>query len=269
MLTTPLEHPSVGAVLAELQDGGCEIETVRLTKSGKVDLDNFRELLRPDTTLFTVCHTDGELGAVQPIDDIAEILRDYPDCHLHVDAAQTKNPAMPRGADTMTVAPHKFYGLAGIGILTSRRSLPEIYHEGTPSVGLIASAAAALEHCAANRDIWEERVTSLREMLLTRLIAYPKVRVNSPPDGSPYILNLSVEDVKGEVFRDKLSAYGVCVSVKSACSTPGTPSRAVLALSNRKNALSSWRIRLSHLTTEEEIFGFLHVFGNLYEELTQ
>jgi len=70
------------------------------------------------------------------------------------------------------------------------------------------------------------------------------------------------------VFQQALSGQGVCVSVKSACSTDGTPSKAVFAVSrDRKNALSSWRISLSHLTTEEELNGFLAAFDRCLKDL--
>lgn len=86
----------------------------------------------------------------------------------------------------------------------------------------------------------------------------------------PHILNLSVKNVKGTVFQRALSENGVCVSVKSACSADGLPSRAVFAVSrDRRNALSSWRISLSHLTTDAEIDEFLSVFDACYHELVK
>ena len=108
----------------------------------------------------------------------------------------------------------------------------------------------------------------MNEYLRTSLGKYSAVRINSPADAVPHILNLSVSGVKGTRFRDALADFGVCVSVKSACSTDGTPSRAVYAVSrDRKNALSSWRISLSHLTTGEEINQFLEAFDTCYRKL--
>ena len=105
---------------------------------------------------------------------------------------------------------------------------------------------------------------------IAELSRYPKVRINSPANAVPHILNLSVQGVKGTVFQRELDTRGVCVSVKSACSSDGLPSRAVLAVSqDRRNALSSWRISLSHLTTEEEATAFLHAFADCYNTLTQ
>lgn len=113
-------------------------------------------------------------------------------------------------------------------------------------------------------------MTSLSNEIKTALSAYPKVRINSPADAVPHIINLSVEGVKGTRFQRALAERGVCVSVKSACSSDGMPSRAVLAVSrDRRNALSSWRISLSHRTTETEVKEFLQIFGDCYQILTE
>lgn len=112
-------------------------------------------------------------------------------------------------------------------------------------------------------------MAALRRRLEDGLKQYPQVRINSPAGAVPHILNLSVAGVRGSRFQQALSGRGVCVSVKSACSSDGLPSKAVFAVSrDRKNALSSWRISLSHLTTEEEIDGFLQAFDTCYKSLT-
>lgn len=129
---------------------------------------------------------------------------------------------------------------------------------------------AALSRSLEAREDRFAYVSGLNAALRSALSAYPKVRIISPAEAIPHILNLSVSGVKGSRFRKALGEKGVCVSVKSACSTDGTPSRAVYAVSrDRKNALSSWRISLSHLTTEAEIGGFLEAFDRCYKELTE
>ena len=112
-------------------------------------------------------------------------------------------------------------------------------------------------------------MAKLNAELRAALSTYPLVRINSPEHAVPHVLNLSVRNVKGTVFQRELDAKGVCVSVKSACSSDGLPSRAVFAVSrDRRNALSSWRISLSHLTTEDEIKAFLQAFDVCCRELT-
>ena len=139
-----------------------------------------------------------------------------------------------------------------------------------PSVRALASSlACALDLAVTDLPERVGHVAKLNAELRAALSTYPLVRINSPEHAIPHVLNLSVRNVKGTVFQRELDAKGVCVSVKSACSSDGLPSRAVFAVSrDRRNALSSWRISLSHLTTEEGIKAFLQAFDVCYRELT-
>lgn len=281
IISTALEHSSVGGSLTALQNQGFEIDLADIGRDGAVDLESLRELLRKETVLVSVCAVDSELGTVQPILQIAELLKDYPNCHLHVDATQAvgKTELLWSGVDTMSIAPHKFYGLNGSGLLLKRNSLilePQIhggtsttlYRSGTPALALAVSTETALRLVLTHQ---KERICCVQErneQLRSALRRYPAVRINSPENAVPHILNLSVQGVKGTAFQRALSAQGICVSVKSACSAEGTPSKAVFAVSrDRKNALSSWRISLSHLTTPQEIDRFLSIFDRCYQEL--
>ena len=272
----------MSGTLTALQEQGYEIDLVDIQRDGTVDLEHLKELLRPDTIAVAVTMVDSELGVVQPIAQIAEILKAYPNCHFHVDATQAvgKIPVSFEGIDTMSLTAHKFYGLNGIGLLLKRRGLAleplihggestTIYRSGTPTVSLASSLECALEMAVNDLPQLAEKVKQLNAELRTALSAYPKVRINSPENAIPHILNLSVQNVKGTVFQRVLNEHGVCVSVKSACSSDGLPSRAVFAVSrDRRNALSSWRISLSHLTTTEEIQEFMKAFDACYRELT-
>lgn len=282
ILSTPLEHSSVSGSLEALQKQGYEMELLDICSDGTVDLTDLKNRLRPDTVLVAVTAVDSELGVVQPIAEIAELLKANSNCHFHVDATQAvgKIPVQfDEGVDTMSLTAHKFYGFNGIGVLVKRLglALPPLIHggesttpyrSGTPTVALACSLALALEKATAELPVRAATVRSLNDRLRAELSRYPKVRINSPANAVPHILNLSVQGVKGTVFQRELDARGVCVSVKSACSSDGLPSRAVLAVSqDRRNALSSWRISLSHLTTEEEVTGFLHAFAECYSTL--
>ena len=282
IISTPLEHSSVSGTLTALQEQGYEIDLLDVKQDGTVDLEHLRDLLRPDTICVAVTLVDSELGVVQPVQEIAAILKAYPHCHLHVDATQAvgKIPVSFEGVDTMSLTAHKFYGLNGIGLLVKRRNLAleplihggestTIYRSGTPTVALASSLACALDLAIIDLPNRVDHVAKLNAELRAALSTYPLVRINSPEHAIPHVLNLSVQNVKGTVFQRELDAKGVCVSVKSACSSDGLPSRAVFAVSrDRRNALSSWRISLSHLTTEDEIKAFLQAFDVCYRELT-
>lgn len=282
IISTPLEHSSVSGTLTALQEQGYEIDLLDVKQDGTVDLEHLKDLLRPDTICVAITLVDSELGVVQPVQEIAAILKAYPHCHLHVDATQAvgKIPVSFEGVDTMSLTAHKFYGLNGIGLLIKRRNLAleplihggestTIYRSGTPTVALASSLACALNLAVTDLPGRVDHVAKLNAELRAALSTYPLVRINSPEHAIPHVLNLSVQNVKGTVFQRELDAKGVCVSVKSACSSDGLPSRAVFAVSrDRRNALSSWRISLSHLTTEEEIKAFLQAFDVCYRELT-
>ena len=282
IISTALEHPSVSGPLTWLGEQGYEIDLVRIGRDGKIDLANLRELMREDTILVAVTAVDSELGTIQPVREVSEIVRQCKNCRLHVDATQAvgKIPFSFEGMDTASLAAHKFYGLNGSGLLIKREELvPEplihggtganLYRSGTPTLGLAAALETALRKSVLSLQERHTYVKKLNERLRKELSLYPSVVINSPKDAVPHILNISVTGVKGGKMQQMLSEKGVCISVKSACSTDGTPSRAVYAVSHdRKNALSSWRISLSHLTTDDEITGFLKAFDLCLEELT-
>ena len=280
IISTFLEHSSVSGALTFLQEQGYEIDLVNILPNGKVDLNNLRNLLRPDTILCAVCAVDSELGTVQPTDEIAVILKDHPDCRLHIDATQAigKIPFSFAGADTVSFAPHKFYGLKGCGVLYKRDGCvleplihggasTTIYRSGTPDTAAIAALSTALNIAVNEQKERYDYVRALNERVRAELAKMPKIRINSPADAVPHILNISVSGIKGEEMRKLLDERGICVSVKSACSVPNTPSRPVFAVSHdRKNALSSWRLSLSHLTNEDEIGEFLKALKDIIRE---
>lgn len=283
ILSTQLEHSSVGGSLTALQQQGWEIDLLDIRRDGAIDLDQLRELLRPDTTLLAVTAVDSELGTVQPLDQIREILKDFPRCRLHVDATQ----AVGRiglsfdGIDTLSLAPHKLGGINGSGLLLKREALvvepllhggasTTIYRSGTPALALAASMETALRLALERREETFRHVQALNVRLREALSAYPKLQINSPAGAVPHILNVSVEGVKGAAFQKALSDRGICVSVKSACSSDGMPSKAVYAVSrDRKRALCSWRISLSGAVSETDIDGFLAAFQDCYAALVR
>ena len=281
IVSTFLEHSSVSGALTFLQEQGWEIDIVNIKPDGKIDLEHLKALLRQDTVLCAVCAVDSELGAVQPISGIAEILKDYPNCKLHIDATQAigKIKLDLSVAHTASLAPHKFYGLKGCGILyRSSDTILEplihggasttIYRSGTPDTAGIVACHKALELADIEFEERLSKVTSLNQKLRKQLSEIDRVRINSPEDAVPHILNISVNGIKGADMQRMLDEQGVCVSVKSACSVPNTPSRAVMAITHdRKNAMSSWRISLSHLTTEQELDRFIEILGGIISKV--
>lgn len=281
IISTFLEHSSVSGPLTYLKEQGYEIDIVNITNEGKVDIEHLKSLIREDTILVSVCYVDSEVGTVQPIDEIAKIVSKYPNCFLHVDATQAigKINMNLQNADLITFAPHKFYGLNGFGGLIKSKNVvleplinggasTSIYRSGTPVVGQICAMEKALQIAFENFEIRQNYVRKLNEKLRKILSKYKEVSINTILNENPYILNISVNGIKATKFKEKLEEYGVCVSIKSACTVTITPSRIVMAMThNKKRALASWRISLSHLTKEDEIEKFIEIFDKCYEEL--
>ena len=279
IISTFLEHSSVSSPLTYLKEQGYEIDIVNITNEGKVDLEHLKSLIRKDTILVSICYVDSEVGIVQPIEEIAKIVKEYPNCFFHVDCTQAvgKINIDLKNIDLISFAPHKFYGLNGFGALIKNKEIvleplinggasTTIYRSGTPVIGQICALEKALEISFNNLEERKKYVKNINKKLRENLSKYKDVKINTISDENPFILNISVNGVKATEFKNKLEEYGVCISIKSACTITITPSRIVMAMTHdRKRALDSFRISLSHLVEESEINKFLEIFDKCYK----
>lgn len=125
-----------------------------------------------------------------------------------------------------------------------------------------------LELAAQEGQQRSRHVQALNQRLRRELAAFPGLCINSPAEAVAHILNISVPGMRGAEMQKALDERGICVSVKSACSSDALPSRAVFAVSrDRKRALSSWRISLSHLTSMEDIDLLLRALRDISEDI--
>lgn len=279
IITTFLEHSSVSSPLTYLKEQGYEIDVLNITSDGKVNIEQLKSLIREDTILVSICYVDSEVGIIQPIKEIANILKDYPNCFLHVDCTQAigKIKTDLENVDLISFAPHKFYGLNGFGGLIKRKDIvleplinggasTTLYRSGTPVVGQICALEKALEITFKEFEQRQQYVRKLNKKLRENLSKYKNVKINTVSEENPFILNISVVGVKATEFKQKLEEYGICISIKSACTVTITPSRIVMAMTHeRKRAFASWRISLSHLIKEEEVDKFLKIFDECYK----
>jgi cysteine desulfurase len=283
IITTYLEHSSVIGAVSSLQSCGFEVDYVGVGQDGLVDLDELKELLRDDTILVSICYVDSEVGIRQQIEKIGKLLAGYPHCFFHVDGTQAtgKIPVNLTNVDLYSFSPHKFYGINGCGVLIKKEPVllePLIhggvsttpFRSGTPAFSLIVSTAKALTLAYENMQERYDSVQKLNHDLRQALKLYHKIRVNSTECSVPYILNLCIDGAKSEDIQAELSKNNIYVSTKSACCAPNTVSRPVFAITqNKKAALNSLRISLSHLTTPEEIGAFLNCFDSCYKKLVK
>jgi cysteine desulfurase len=279
VLTTPVEHPSVLDCLRELQrQGAVEIELLPVDRSGRVAIEDVRACLRDATGLVSVMLVNNELGTIEPVAAIAEVLCRSPDARkplLHCDASQAigKIPASfgALGCDLMTVSPHKFGGPPGIGVLLVRSGVS--LHSplsagrqeaglrgGTESVAACAAAAAALRAAVEELPREGPRLHALAEELARELRArFPDLVVHSPErDVVPGLVNVSIPGVPGAWFVAAMDRRGVAISHGSACaSLAAVPSHVLAAIGAGAFARSSVRVSMGRGSTRDDVAAFL------------
>lgn len=283
IISTFLEHSSVSATLTYLQKKGYEIDLLNLLPNGQIDLEQLRDLMRNDTVLVSICAVDSEVGIIQPIQEVADIIRQFPGCFLHVDATQAvgKIKVPYELADCFTFTPHKFYGLNGTGALIKKEQLvltplihggasTTLYRSGTPVYGQAYAMEKALQLTMEQFDQRVSQMTQVKQTLIGCLLKNPRVQINAPQQSAPHILNISIKGIKAKQIKEELEKDGVCISIKSACAVEATPSRPVMAMTkDRKRALGSFRISLSHETTNEHVEQFMKIFESACGRLEQ
>ena len=125
IIISPLEHSSIIAPCNYLSSHGFDVSILPLTKEGQVDLEVLKKTLTDKTILVSICAVDSELGTIQPINEIGNIVSKYPNCIFHTDATQAigKIKIDYSNVDFITFTPHKFFGLNGFGALINRNNI--------------------------------------------------------------------------------------------------------------------------------------------------
>ncbi len=270
IISSRIEHPSVANPLKYLEKQGYAITLVGTDHNGAVKPEDILKEIRPDTILVTIMHSNNETGVIQPIKEIAAILKER-GIVFHTDAAQSagKTPLNIEelACDMATLVSHKFYGPKGIGALYLRKGtklLPIMYgagHErglrpGTENIPAIAGFGKASE--IAKRDMslrveHTERVTGILYRKLLDLI--PDIKLNGKTARRlPNTLNISIKGIVGTDLVNSLKDT-VAISAGSAChSGTCTPSDVLLAMGlSPGEAISAVRISTGKDTTEDDV----------------
>lgn len=280
ILISSLEHNSIVAAATIMQELGFEVELIPINKDGLIDINKLKEMIREDTILVSVCSVDSEIGLKQPIEEIGELLKQYPNCVFHSDASQSigKININYENVDLVTIAPHKFYGLNGFGILIKKKNIglkPQInggksttiFRSGTPDVANIVATEKALDIAITNLEERYNYVKKLSDKIKNKLKEYNNIHINNTENSIPYTINFSIKGIKSLEIAEQLEKYDIFISTKTSCCPIETPSKLVYALTRDKGlSTSSLRLSLSHLTKENEIDEFLRVFDIIYKE---
>ena len=282
IISSYLEHSSILSTLDYLSTQGFIIDYVKIKDDGTVDLDHLKELLTNNTVLVSIAAVDSELGILQPIKEISEMIKEYPKCFFHSDCTQAlgKIEIDFNLMDFVSVSIHKIYGMKGIGLLLKKKNIiidnlihggksSTNYRSGTPALPLIVSSMKAISLILPNIKDNYNYIKELNNIIIEELSKYNGIHINSTINSINHIINISISNIKPETFIHSLDKEEIYISTKSACSSNDTMSTSVYAVTkNRDYANSSIRISLSHLTTKEEVTRFLNVFKNNYEKLT-
>ena len=262
-----------GAPLAYLKELGYEITELSVDHDGIISLEELRDAVREDTVLVSIMMVNNEIGAVEPVEEAAKVIKaKNPDTLFHVDAIQAygKFRICPKkmGIDLLSVSGHKIHAPKGTGFLYIRDKVkvkPIIYgggqqkgmRSGTENVPGVAALGEAAAEIYENFDAKVDHMYEIRPRFIDGVTQIPGVTVNGKTgrDSAPQIVSVTIEDVRSEVMLHSLEEYGIYVSAGSACSSnKPAPSRTLQGIGLPKQKLES-TIRISFCvnTTEEEV----------------
>ena len=286
IISTNVEHPSVGAALEFLEKEGFTVTRLPVNEKGVITPEQVAEALQPDTILVSVMMVNNEIGSIFPIEEIAKIVhKKNPKTYVHTDAIQAygKLPinVTKLGVDLLSVSAHKLHGPKGVGFLYIKKGTllrPIIYgggqqkgmRSGTENVQGIAGFGLAIQKGVVDNTGLVERndkIAALRDKLIAGLTAYPDVKNHSM--GAPHIASLSFVGIRAEVMLHSLEAEGIYVSAGSACSSNKKKESGVLSAIDLppEERESTLRFSFSEENTEEEIAYVIETVGKLLPNL--
>ena len=281
IITTKIEHPSVLQTCKQLERFGFEVTYLDVDSKGIVSVDQLKENLRKDTILVSVMAVNNEVGAVQPIAEIAKVLEGYPSIHFHVDAVQAVELASQLLAigriDLLSLSAHKFHGPRGVGIMYKKfgRKIQALLTGGgqekgerstTENLPGIVATTKALRMALEEKSVTGD----LRSKLWKELATKPEIRIFSPEDGASHVLCFAIKGVRGEVVVHAFENHGIYISTTSACSSKKADSSSTLYAMDVPTewATGAVRVSFSNDNTKEEVEQFINVLHQLMKQFS-
>lgn len=276
IITSAIEHSSVYNTCLQLREVfGFDVDFVSVDQDGRINLQKLQNLIRKDTILISIMYVNNEVGTIQPILEVRELIDQInPKIKLHVDMVQAlgKIPVDLSYVDMASFSAHKIYGLKGSGILYKKENttlVPLIsggqqessLRGGTSNTATHTMFAKTLRLALENQNKKIQHIQYLNQYIRHELSQIEDVVINTPlKHAIPHILNFSCVGYKPEVILHALEANECYVSTKSTCSSHKNDVSRTLAAMHVSDdiAQSAIRISLSHLTTQEEIDEFIY-----------
>ena len=270
IISTAFEHHAVLHTLENLEKQGFEVTLLPVHEDGVVCLEDLEEALRPDTALVTVMFANNEIGTLQPIREIGALCREK-GVLFHTDAVQAVGhvpvDVKEMNIDMLSVSGHKFHGPKGVGVLYAKRGIPLVNiifggaqergkRPGTENIPGIVGMAEALQENIEHIDENMEKISALRDRLISGLSEIPHSRLNGSRDKRvPGTVNMCFEGVEGESLLLMLDDKGIAASSGSACTSGSLdPSHVLLALGlPHEVAHGSLRLSICEENTMEQM----------------
>ena len=281
IITTKLEHSSIISPLSKLQKEGYDVDFIDTKEDGTIDINTLKDLIRNDTVLISITSVDSELGIKENIVEIGEFLKkNYPKIIFHTDASQSigKTSFDFKNVDLVTIAPHKFGALNGIGILIKKEGIelePIIYggksttkyRSGTPNAPMIISLAQTFKNVFDNFEDRSKHIKDLHDYAVNKINDIKGSNINSTINSINNTINFSIRGIVARDVMLKLSEKDIYVSTTSACSSDSTYSRVVFSYTRDEElARSSIRISFNYENTKEELDTFFTVLNDILGE---
>ncbi|WP_173278297.1 cysteine desulfurase family protein [Streptococcus sp. 53] len=285
IIVSAIEHPAVKESALWLKSQGFEVDFAPVDNKGFVDVEALSDLIRPDTTLVSVMAVNNEIGSIQPIQAISELLADKPTISFHVDAVQAlaKIPTekyLTERVDFATFSSHKFHGVRGVGfvyIKSGKKITPLLtgggqerdYRSTTENVAGIAATAKALRLSMEKLDIFTSKTGQMKAVIRQAILDYPDIFIFSDEeDFAPHILTFGIKGVRGEVVVHAFEDYDIFISTTSACSSKaGKPAGTLIAMRvDKDKAQSAVRLSLDLENDMSQIEQFLTKLKLIYNQ---
>ncbi|MGX9135575.1 cysteine desulfurase family protein [Rummeliibacillus sp. JY-2-4R] len=287
ILVSAIEHASVLESAKALEKEGYTVDYVDVDEHGVILIDDLKQKLTKDTVVVSIMHVNNEMGAIQPVSEIAKIVHQNSRAFYHMDAVQSfgKIPVQfdgENGPDAITVSGHKINALKGSGFLALRKqvNISPIIHGGGQEMGFRSGTVAVPQDVAlakATRLAIEKQpqrakqYSKWRDDLHEFFKQFTYVRVLSSKEGAPHIISCAVQGLKGEILVNAMQHEGFIISTSSACSSKDhTISHVVHAInvdpSYEKGVI---RMSLGEGISDEDIASFKTAFRKVMQQVKE
>ena len=286
IIVSDIEHPAVKESAKWLSQHGFDVSYAPVDERGFVDVAALADLLRPETILVSVMAVNNEIGSIQPIAAISDVLADKPGITFHVDAVQAigKVPVadyLTERVDFASFSGHKFHSVRGVGFIykkAGKRLNPLLTGGGqedglrstTENVAGIAATAKALRLTLEKETVALPRIAKMKAVIYDALAVYSDVVIFSEKtdDFAPNILTFGIKGVRGEVIVHAFEEHEIYISTTSACSSKaGHPAGNLVAMGvPSKLAQSAVRISLDDDNDMSQVEQFLTIFKQIYHK---